>query len=69
MTFLLAIVGLAAIGFLLWRAFGPAVAQRRDSATDARRTGTRSHGPVGPDDDADFLRDLDRRTRGPNDEL
>ncbi|KNA89520.1 MULTISPECIES: hypothetical protein [Gordonia] len=67
MTFLLAIVGLAAIGFLLWRAFGPALAERRDTTTG--RPTSRSHGPVGPDDDADFLRDLDRRTRGPNDEL
>lgn len=67
MTFLLAIVGLVAIGFLLWRAFGPALAERHDSTV--RRPGSRAHGPVGPDDDADFLRDLDRRTRRPNDEL
>ena len=68
MTFLLAIVGLAAIGFLLWRAFGPQLSERRDSM-GARTSRSRAHRPVGPDDDADFLRDLDRRTRGPNDEL
>ncbi|MFW0795257.1 hypothetical protein AAFP30_15695 [Gordonia sp. CPCC 205515] len=61
MTVLFAVIGIAAIGFLLWRAFGP---QSSDSA--AHDTTTRSSGPVGPDDDAAFLRDLDRRTRGPN---
>ncbi|MGV9713281.1 hypothetical protein ACWDTI_21750 [Gordonia sp. NPDC003424] len=61
MTFLFAVIGLAAIGFLLWRAFGP---QSSDDA--ARATGHHPTGPVGPDDDPAFLRDLDRRTRGPN---
>ncbi|GAA3700334.1 hypothetical protein [Gordonia hankookensis] len=62
MTFLFALIGIAAIGFLLWRAFGPQLADRDDH--DDRPT--RPIGPVGPDDDPDFLLDLDRRTRGPN---
>ncbi len=63
MTFLFAVIGIAAIGFLLWRAFGPQLA---DSENRDERPTRKPSGPVGPDDDPDFLLDLDRRTRGPN---
>lgn len=62
MTFLFAVIGFVAIGFLMWRAFGP---QSSDSA-ERDTTAPNPPGPVGPDDDPGFLRDLDRRTRGPN---
>ncbi|TYQ09372.1 UNVERIFIED_ORG: hypothetical protein L601_000400001200 [Gordonia westfalica J30] len=64
MTYLFAVLGLLAIGFLMWRAFGP----QSDGGGDAPSPGgrrRRSRGPVGPDDDPDFLRDLDNHTRGP----
>lgn len=61
MTFLFAVIGIFAICFLLWRAFGPQVT---DADGEVRRP--RVRGPVGPDDDPDFLTDLDRRTRGKN---
>ncbi len=63
MTFLFAVIGIAAIAFLLWRAFGP---QAADADERIERPMRRSSGPVGPDDDPDFLRDLDRRSRGAN---
>lgn len=63
MAFLFAVVGLLAVGFLLWRAFGPQLLND-DDAVDTRPTRTR--GPLGPDDDPDFLSDLDRRSRGTN---
>ena len=62
MTFLFAVIGVIAIGFLLWRAFGP----QRDEATGGSSGSGYARGPKGPDDDPDFLRDLDNRTRGPN---
>ncbi|MEO9326875.1 hypothetical protein [Gordonia aurantiaca] len=64
MTYLFAVIGLLAIGFLLWRAFGP----QSDAGNSPSSVGSRGRNrrPVGPDDDPDFLRDLDNRTRGPN---
>ncbi|MCR5977799.1 hypothetical protein GDN83_08620 [Gordonia jinghuaiqii] len=65
MTYLFAVLGLLAIGFLMWRAFGP----QSDGTGDAPPAGGhrgRTRGPVGPDDDPDFLRDLDNKTRGTN---
>lgn len=59
MAFLLAVIGIVAIGFLLWRAFGP----QTGSDDGSPGSGTRRRGPVGPDDDPDFLIDLDRRAR------
>ncbi|MDS1114648.1 hypothetical protein RD149_12805 [Gordonia westfalica] len=64
MTYLFAVLGLLAIGFLMWRAFGPQSDGGNASPSGGHRG--RPRGPVGPDDDADFLRDLDNRTRGPN---
>ncbi|GAC67981.1 hypothetical protein [Gordonia soli] len=61
MTFLFAVIGIVAIGFLLWRAFGPQL-----GGGDEVDTPPRARGPLGPDDDPDFIIDLDRRTRGPN---
>lgn len=62
MTYLFAVIGVIAVCYLLWRAFGPAAHDDRPDSASRRR----SPGPRGPDDDAAFLRDLDRRTRGPN---
>ena len=65
MTYLFAVLGLLAIGFLMWRAFGP----QSDGGGSASPSGgqrRRPRGPVGPDDDPDFLRDLDNRTRDTN---
>lgn len=67
MTYLFAVLGLLAIGFLMWRAFGP----QSDGGTASPPSGghrRRTRGPVGPPDDdpPDFLRDLDNRTRGTN---
>ncbi|NDK89866.1 hypothetical protein GYA93_09785 [Gordonia desulfuricans] len=56
MALLFTLIGLIAIGFLLWRTFGPQVTERAEA---------RHRGPVGPDDDPDFLMDLDRRTHRP----
>lgn len=61
MTFLFTLIGILAIGFLLWRTFGPQLTDHSDHVSTSRR------GPVGPDDDPDFLMDLDRRTGGGND--
>ncbi|MFT4042802.1 MAG: hypothetical protein QM673_06515 [Gordonia sp. (in: high G+C Gram-positive bacteria)] len=66
MTFLLAVVGLIAIGFLLWHAFGAPLTGRHEHDAD-RRASVR--GPLGPDDDPEFLSNLNRRPRGRNDEL
>ncbi|MFW0786018.1 hypothetical protein AAFP35_16010 [Gordonia sp. CPCC 206044] len=63
MTFLFVLIGLTAVGYLLWRAFGPQFTPPEDQVERPTR---RPSGPVGPDDDPDFLLDLDRRTRGPN---
>ncbi|MEE3851407.1 hypothetical protein VZC37_13760 [Gordonia sp. LSe1-13] len=66
MTFLFALIGIAAIAFLLWRAFGPQLGESEEGGGQPPRRPTKPSGPVGPDDDPDFLRDLDRRTRGTN---
>ena len=65
MTYLFAVLGLIAIGFLMWRAFGPQSDGGGNASPSAGNRG-RARGPVGPDDDPDFLRDLDNRTRGTN---
>lgn len=48
MIWLFALIGVVTVAILLWRAFGP---------------GSRPEPPrvIAPDDDPDFLRDLDRR--------
>ena len=51
MLYLLAAFGAATTGVLLWKAFGP------ESRTEPRHPGR------APDDDPDFLRELDRRRR------
>ncbi|GAA1479654.1 hypothetical protein GCM10009624_00940 [Gordonia sinesedis] len=61
MTFLFATIGVLAVGYLLWRAFGPQLSERTTPTAGRGRPA-----PKGPDDDPDFLRDLDRRSRGPN---
>ncbi len=51
MPYLLAAFGAITTGVLLWKAFGP------ESGTAPRHQGH------APDDDPDFLRELDRRRR------
>lgn len=51
MLYLLAAFGAITTGVLLWKAFGP------ESGTVPRHPGR------APDDDPDFLRELDRRRR------
>ncbi|ANY22375.1 hypothetical protein [Gordonia terrae] len=65
MIYLFAVLGLLAIGFLMWRAFGPHSDESGDTPSSGLRR-PRPRGPLGPDDDPDFLRDLDNRTRGTN---
>ena len=65
MIYLFAVMGLLAIGFLMWRAFGPHSDESGDTPSSGPRR-ARPRGPLGPDDDPDFLRDLDNRTRGTN---
>ncbi len=48
MIWLFALIGLVTVAIMLWRAFGPG------SGPEAPRA-------VAPDDDPDFLRDLDTR--------
>lgn len=63
MIYLLAIIGLLALTYLAWRAFGPdaAAGHSQGDPRPPRRKMTR--GPVGPDDDLEFLNDLDRKAR------
>ncbi|MDF3284006.1 hypothetical protein [Gordonia sp. N1V] len=61
MAFLLTLVGIMAVGFLLWRVFGSSLID-----DDGTREPAAKRGPVGPDDDPEFLMDLDRRSRGTN---
>lgn len=56
MTFIFATIGVLAVLFLLWRAFGP-------QSEPVPAGPARKRGPVGPDDDPDFLLDLDRKSR------
>ncbi len=53
MIYLLALIGAVAVVYLAWKAFGP----------QPQNTVTRGRGPIGPDDDTDFLLDLDRTGR------
>ncbi|GAB17888.1 hypothetical protein GOEFS_041_00420 [Gordonia effusa NBRC 100432] len=58
--FALTFVGLCAIAYLLWRAFGPVANDDHSSrSADSRRTPP----PIGPDDDPQFLFELDRREK------
>ena len=54
MLALLAAVGALVVALLLWRSFA---GQRVGVPSAPRRA------PIAPDDDPDFLRELDRRTR------
>ncbi|HEU5472006.1 MAG TPA: hypothetical protein VFV67_15245 [Actinophytocola sp.] len=58
MIYLLAVIGAIAVLVLLWRAF---VARPASVAPPRKRS-------VAPDDDAEFLRDLERRRRRPEDD-
>jgi hypothetical protein len=66
MLFLIAFVGAAIIAFVLWKAMS---AMPRD---DSGEPGRQAPGPSrprvsGPDDDPDFLRQLDERVRRQDD--
>ena len=53
MIYLFALIGAVAVAYLVWKAFGP----------QPHETVSRGRGPLGPDDDSDFLLDLDRTGR------
>lgn len=55
MLYVLATIGAVSVALLLWKAFGP----ERAAGPDAR--------VPGPDDDPDFLRELERRQRPDSD--
>ena len=62
MLFLIAFVGAAIIAFVLWKAMS--ALPREDSADPGRQVPGPSRPRVsGPDDDPDFLRQLDERVR------
>jgi hypothetical protein len=65
MIYLLAIIGLLALTYLAWRAFGPD-AEGGESRGPAAPRRQMKRGPVGPDDDLEFLKDLDRKSRDKN---
>lgn len=53
--YLLAAVGAATVSVLLWKAFGPQFPGR-------------GRPPVAPDDDPEFLRGLNHKLQGPNED-
>lgn len=57
MIYLLALIAAVAIAVLLWRAYGP-----HSGAPSSRP------GPVGPDDDPDFMWKLNRESKKARDE-
>ena len=60
---LLVVILVAVVVYLTTRAI-----QRRGIApAPSRRPSARERRPIAPDDDADFLRDLDRKRRHPED--
>lgn len=54
--FVLVFVGLVAVGYLLWRAFGPGGPDLPGRPAPTARKPR----PIGPDDDPEFLHQLDR---------
>lgn len=62
MKFLLLVIIFAAVVYLTTRAI-----QRRGIAPAPRRPRPEPPRVIGPDDDPDFLRDLDRRRKHPED--
>ncbi len=63
MIYLLAIIGLLALTYLAWRAFGPDAPSGHGQGDALPTRRQRPRGPVGPDDDLEFLNDLDRKAR------
>lgn len=53
MIYFLAVVGALTIAVLAWKAFGP----QREAVEDQRRA------PLAPDDDPDFLRQIEKQWR------
>ncbi|PXW35347.1 UNVERIFIED_CONTAM: hypothetical protein DES50_101292 [Williamsia faeni] len=66
MIYLLAIIGLLALTYLAWRAFGPDAEDEQTPRGPAAPRRQIKRGPVGPDDDLEFLKDLDRKARDKN---
>jgi hypothetical protein len=63
MLWVLIVAALPLVGGLFWLVRGRPQAVRETSPVP-RRPGSRPSAPKGPDDDPEFLRDLDRRMRG-----
>jgi hypothetical protein len=61
LLFLIAFVGAAVIALVLWKAMN--TAQGELPAEPVRRQGSARPRVSGPDDDPEFLRQLDERTR------
>ncbi|HEY0814803.1 MAG TPA: hypothetical protein VGE11_16120 [Pseudonocardia sp.] len=61
LLFLIAFVGAAVIALVLWKAMN--TAQGETPAEPVRRPGHTRPRVSGPDDDPEFLRQLDERTR------
>lgn len=66
MIYLLAIIGLLALTYLAWRAFGPDAAGGGETGGPQIPRRQMKRGPVGPDDDLEFLNDLERKARDKN---
>ena len=62
MIYVLAAIGALTVAALMWRAFGPV----RDAASEGPRAPRR--GPVAPDDDPGFLRELGEQQRRRNED-
>ncbi|WP_344423523.1 hypothetical protein [Pseudonocardia ailaonensis] len=68
MLYLIAFAGAAVIAFLLWKAMTGDHADVPRGTSEPRSAGTpRRPRPTGPDDDPDFLRNLDETLRRKDD--
>ena len=63
MLFLIAFVGAAVIALVLWKAMNTAQAEVPHSSPRRPTAGPQRPRVSGPDDDPDFLRQLDERVR------
>nr|WP_067674779.1 hypothetical protein [Nocardia miyunensis] len=59
MTYLLALIAVAAVAMLCWKAFGP----QRENRIGAGRTVSRRNRVIGPDDDPEFLWHISHQRR------
>ncbi|MET8142079.1 PLDc N-terminal domain-containing protein [Sphaerisporangium sp. NPDC005288] len=67
LLWVLIVVLLVDLGGVLWLLLGRPLSQQAVQRQRTGRPGPRPSAPRGPDDDPDFLRDLDRRLRRDDD--